>query len=53
MQYSIEELGLTYTAVPSAEGVLDLTARTDIASVRKLLSGHKVRFSGPDHLEIG
>ena len=53
VQYSIEKLGLTYTAVPSAEGVLDLTARTDIASVRKLLSGHKVRFSGPDHLEIG
>lgn len=52
VQYSIEELALTYTAVPSAEGVLDLTARTDIAAVRKLLSGHKVRFRGPDHLEM-
>lgn len=48
VQYSIAEMGLTYAAIPSDEGVLDLTERTDIAAVRELLAGHKVRFDRPD-----
>jgi glucose-1-phosphate thymidylyltransferase len=51
VQHSIEKLGLRYRAVPSAEGVLDLTGRADIEPVRKLLAGHKVRFAAPEHLE--
>ncbi len=52
VQYTIDRLGLTYTAVPSAEGVLDLTGQTDIGPVRKMLAGHEVRFSAPDHVEM-
>lgn len=52
VQYSIDRMHQTYQAVKVAEGVLDLTGRTDIGPVRKLLADHQVRFAGPDHLEI-
>lgn len=44
---TIQKYGLTYTAVPSSEGVLDLTGRDDIEPVRKLLAGHQVKFEAP------
>lgn len=52
VQYSIDRMHLTYQAVKVAEGVLDLTARSDIGPVRRLLAGHEVRFAAPDHPEI-
>ncbi len=52
VQYSIDQMGLTYQAVPCREGVLDLTGRADIGPVRKLLAGHEVRFWAPDELEL-
>ncbi len=52
VQYTIDRLRQTYQCVPVAEGVLDLTGRTDIGPVRKLLARHQVRFRGPEHLEI-
>jgi len=52
VQYSVDKLGLSYQAVPTDEGVLDLTGRGDIEPVRKMLAGHEVRFWGPGHVEI-
>jgi len=52
VQYTINELGQTYQAVPVEEGVLDLTGRADIEPVRRMLAGHEVRFWAPDHLEM-
>ena len=52
VQYSIDRMHLTYQAVKVAEGVLDLTARSDIGPVRRLLADHQVRFAAPDHPEI-
>ena len=51
VQYSIEHLHLKYLAVPSEEGVLDLTGRADIEPVRRMLAGHQVRFPAPKRLE--
>ncbi len=48
VQYTIEQMRLTYRAVKCAEGVLDLTGRDDIESVRRLLADHEVRFPAPD-----
>ena len=51
VQYTIEQMGLTYQAVKCTEGVLDMTGRDDIESVRRLLADHEVRFSAPDQTE--
>ena len=51
VQYSIDHMGLRYRAVPVAEGVLDLTGRSDIGPVRKMLSAHAVRFPAPKAVE--
>ena len=51
VQYTIEQMGLTYQAVKCAEGVLDLTGRDDIESVRRLLADYEVRFRAPDQSE--
>jgi dTDP-glucose pyrophosphorylase len=47
VQYSIEKLGCDYQAVRAEEGVLDLTGKADIEPVRKMLSGHTIRFAEP------
>ena len=47
VQYEIDA-GLAYQTVRIEEGVLDLTGRTDIGPVRRMLSGHKIRFVAPD-----
>ena len=52
VQYTIDRLGLKYRAVPSAEGVLDLTGRADIEPVRRMLAGHVVRFPAPTGPEV-
>jgi len=52
VQYTIDRMSLTYQAVSSDEGVLDLTGRSDIAPVRKMLARHRVRFRGPQRLEL-
>ena len=52
VQYTIDQMDLTYRAVSVAEGVLDLTGRTDIGPVRKMLADHQVRFQGPETVEI-
>ena len=48
VQYSIDQMGLSYKAVKCDEPVLDLTGRTDIEKVREYLSDHKVTFAAPD-----
>jgi dTDP-glucose pyrophosphorylase len=52
VQYSIDELHLSYQAVKVAEGVLDLTGRSDIAPVRRMLADHQVRFEAPSEGEV-
>jgi glucose-1-phosphate thymidylyltransferase len=47
VQYTIDRMDLAYQAVKVAEGVLDLTGRTDIEPVRRLLNDHQVRFPAP------
>jgi dTDP-glucose pyrophosphorylase len=47
VQYTIDKMDLTYQAVLSNEGVLDLTGRADIDPVRERLADHQVRFSAP------
>ncbi len=51
VQYTIEQMGLTYQAVKCTEGVLDMTGRDDIESVRRLLADHEVRFDAPEKKE--
>ncbi len=51
VQYTIEQMGLTYQAVKCTEGVLDMTGRGDIESVRRLLADHEVRFDAPAQSE--
>ena len=38
VQYAIDELGVRFVAVKSNEGVLDLSSRTDIGSVSRILN---------------
>ncbi|MDY7011091.1 MAG: nucleotidyltransferase family protein [Planctomycetota bacterium] len=47
VQYTIEQMGLTYQAVKCTEGVLDMTGRDDIESIRRILADHEVRFDAP------
>lgn len=51
VQYTIEQMGLTWQAVKCTEGVLDMTGRDDIESVRRLLVDYEVRFPAPDKTE--
>lgn len=51
VQYTIDHMKLSYQAVGSDEGVLDLTGRADIGPVRKMLAGHQIRFQAPRQLE--
>lgn len=51
VQHSIDRMNLRYHAVKCDQGVLDLTGRTDIPSVRKMLAGHEVRFWAPQQPE--
>ena len=48
VEYTIKQMNLTYGAVKCAEGVLDMTGRDDIESVRKMLAGYEVRFPSPE-----
>lgn len=48
VQWSINQMGLSYRAVKCDEPVLDLTGRADIEMVRRYLSDHKVKFDAPD-----
>jgi len=52
VQYSIDQIRLTYQAVKIAEGVLDLTGRADIGPVREMLADHEVRFDAPEPSEV-
>jgi glucose-1-phosphate thymidylyltransferase len=52
VQYCIDELGQTFTAAFSNQGVLDLTGRADIGPVREMLADHPISFSGPEQLEV-
>lgn len=51
VQYTIEQMHLTYQAVKCVEGVLDMTGRDDIESVRRLLADYEVRFGAPAQSE--
>lgn len=41
VQYAIDNLGENFVAVKTSEGVLDLSSRSDIASVVRLLNGNQ------------
>jgi len=51
VQHTIDRMNLRYHAIKCDEGVLDLTGRKDIESVRKMLAGHEIRFWAPQQLE--
>ncbi len=53
VQYTIEQMSLTWQVVKCSEGVLDMTGRDDIESVRRYLAGHEVRFPAPVQSENG
>lgn len=44
VQYAIDRMGMRFVVVPSNEGVLDLSSRGDISSVKQRLSGIEVRL---------
>jgi len=44
VSYAMMELGETFQVVPVADAVLDLSSRSDIASVKNILTGSEVRL---------